>query len=470
MKPIVRCFFVALTGGLFLAGLPSLSMGAVSASSPSTEEAIHDSDPWKASMVAFQHWRRSAEEGKSLDARKWCRQYVDLLKDAAGLGDVRGMVELGKVFSLGTEVFPADKAQAREWFKKAADAGDADSLYHLGFLAEHSATPDKAAASEWYSKAMKAFAAKAEKGDRNAAFWLGLMYRKGQGTERYLPLAYQWVTRAAEEGVLQAQILAAFMSREGEGCGASDEVAFKWFEKAAGKGDAGAMVEVALAYSDGKGVVKDEAQARVWLQKAVRMSDPFAMRLLADMLENGRGGTKDEKQGLAYYRQAASLGEGWSALRAYRMLQEGRGGERDEKMAIAVLSRAADEFNFPPAVFELGLHERNSGRRERGNALIEKAAKAGFVPAMGMLGKLYLFPVFEAGISWNPVAGCRWLAIASDRGDAEARSLLYWFIGGTVVVLSGLIVIFLWKMNQIIKGRQALLDEEEAQQNKVTPV
>jgi len=51
-----------------------------------------------------------------------------------------------------------DYAQAREWYQKAADAGNADAMNNLGWLYAngHGVAQDYAQAREWYQKAADA--------------------------------------------------------------------------------------------------------------------------------------------------------------------------------------------------------------------------------------------------------------------------------------------------------------------------
>jgi TPR repeat protein len=48
-----------------------------------------------------------------------------------------------------------DSAQAVSWYRKAADAGDADGMYQLGIMYQN-VTPDYAQAMSWYRKAADA--------------------------------------------------------------------------------------------------------------------------------------------------------------------------------------------------------------------------------------------------------------------------------------------------------------------------
>ena len=64
-----------------------------------------------------------------------------------------------------------DYAQASQWYRKAADQGDADAQTNLGFLYAngHGVAQDYAQALQWYRKA-------ADQGYASAQYNLGVMY------------------------------------------------------------------------------------------------------------------------------------------------------------------------------------------------------------------------------------------------------------------------------------------------------
>ena len=69
------------------------------------------------------------------------------------------------------------KATAAEWYRKAADQGDADAQYKLGLFYEngYGVTQDKEQAMQWYKKA-------AEQGNESAKSAIDRMQSSGMGT------------------------------------------------------------------------------------------------------------------------------------------------------------------------------------------------------------------------------------------------------------------------------------------------
>ena len=68
------------------------------------------------------------------------------------------MHTLGRLYEDGGGELTKDEAKAVEWYKKAAEAGNAYAMYDLGNCYEYGKgglTKDEAKAVEWYQKAAK---------------------------------------------------------------------------------------------------------------------------------------------------------------------------------------------------------------------------------------------------------------------------------------------------------------------------
>ena len=85
-----------------------------------------------------------------------------------------------------------DDAQAVEWYRKAADQGNADAQFNLGWMCAYGqgVTQNDAQAVEWYRKA-------ADQGNADAQAALGWMYAKGQGVTQDYVRAHMWLNLAA---------------------------------------------------------------------------------------------------------------------------------------------------------------------------------------------------------------------------------------------------------------------------------
>ena len=110
---------------------------------------------------------------------------------------------------------------------------------------------------------------KAEKGDAQAQYTLGLMYYDGKGVTKNYPEALKWIRRAAEEqGYVDAQCFLGYMYYEGIGTPQNYSEAARWSRKAAEQGHATAQYNLGRMYENGEGVKQDKEEAKKWYRKS----------------------------------------------------------------------------------------------------------------------------------------------------------------------------------------------------------
>ncbi len=88
--------------------------------------------------------------------------------------------------------------------------------------------------------------AKADQGDAEAQFGLGLKYGCGDGVVQDFSQAAAWYRRAAAQDHPLAQFNLATMYAEGQGVAQDDAEAGRWMRRAAELGDAGAQFNLAV--------------------------------------------------------------------------------------------------------------------------------------------------------------------------------------------------------------------------------
>jgi len=118
---------------------------------------------------------------------------------------------------------------------------------------------DSPGAVDWYKKA-------AEQGDARAQNNLGRCYATGDGVTADDKIAVQWLTKAAEQGHAKGMNNLAVMYSQGRGVLRDQTIAKMWRLKAAEAGDA--EYGIAEAYINGFGVEKDAAEADKWYRRA----------------------------------------------------------------------------------------------------------------------------------------------------------------------------------------------------------
>lgn len=189
----------------------------------------------------------------------------------AKAGDAAAELAIGIEYQKG-DVVPRDFVQAAEWFRKAADLGNARAQFKLGTLYQQRES--------------------------------GLMQDDGQ--------AAQWLRKAADQGLAEAQNALALAYLRGKGVPQDPAQAVDWFQKAVAQNNAEAMVNLAGLYSKGQGVSRDEKQAFTLVNKAADMGDAEAEYQLGVDFEQGLGTKKDKGQAIGEYRKAADQGNPWA--------------------------------------------------------------------------------------------------------------------------------------------------------------
>ena len=101
-----------------------------------------------------------------------------------------------------------------------------------------------------------------QKGDPEAARYVGLCYQLGHGCIKDEKQAFNWYLRGAMHGdVLSARFVGSMYER-GEGCEVDDEEAMSWFQRAAEGGDIEALRSIGSMIDEGRGAPYDHNEAR----------------------------------------------------------------------------------------------------------------------------------------------------------------------------------------------------------------
>ena len=133
---------------------------------------------------------------------------IDLFRQAAALGNIRAMVELGETLMNGGDSGIADYTEALRWLRTAAYAGDSAGMVDLGgmYLLGNGVEEDFGSAAQWFRKAATA-------GNSAAMYDLGTMYENGQGVAEDHDKAKQLYAQAAGLGNQEAQRRLAELTR-----------------------------------------------------------------------------------------------------------------------------------------------------------------------------------------------------------------------------------------------------------------
>ncbi|MBE3123270.1 MAG: SEL1-like repeat protein [Planctomycetes bacterium] len=193
---------------------------------------------------------------------------------------------------------------AGDALRKAADGGDADAMFKLGFMCEEGrgVEKDERVAVSWYRKA-------AEGGNGIAMCNLGVMYAQGRGVPKDEREAVSWFRKAAERGNTDAMRNLGLMCADGRGVAKDDREAVSWHRKSAEGGNTLAMATLGLMYEEGRGVVEDEREAASWYHKAAEGGNTLVMGKLGLMYLLGQGVAENESEAYVWFAMASAFGD-----------------------------------------------------------------------------------------------------------------------------------------------------------------
>jgi TPR repeat protein len=189
-----------------------------------------------------------------------------------------------------------------------------------------------------------ALIAKANEGNADAEFRIGVQYELGARVKKDPKQAAEWYLKAAEKGDVRAQHSLGVLYEFGNGVPADHAAAVQWYRKAAEKGFAPAQFSLGLCYVHGTGVPLDYRQAVAWYESAAQQRNSDALLNLAYLYHNGLGVPKNEAQSFDYVRQAAEAGSADAQFQMGMEYQDGEHGvQPDKDLARKWLRRSAEQ-------------------------------------------------------------------------------------------------------------------------------
>ncbi len=223
----------------------------------------------------------------NVEALKWYRK-------AADGNNAEAQLTLGSCCANGFGV-AQDYVQAYKWFTLAAAQGEPLARVARNNIAP-SMTPDQIAQGERLpaefhprketpgsTSEFEATKAKAETGDAQAQYNLGIYYDQGQGVAQDHAEAVKLYREAADQGFAEAQNelgLCYISSGEGLSLARGFVEAVKWFREAANQGYAEAQCNLGRCYLFGRGVSQDYVQAYKWFNLAAAQGNTNASLFL----------------------------------------------------------------------------------------------------------------------------------------------------------------------------------------------
>ena len=109
----------------------------------------------------------------------------------------------------------------------------------------------------------------ADQGDSMAQYFVGQMYRKGDGVEKNPEQAVLWYRKAADQDNVPALYNLGWMYDLGEGVPRNLDEAISWYKKAARQGDQYAPFNIGTMHYSGRDLPKNVEKALFWFDVAI---------------------------------------------------------------------------------------------------------------------------------------------------------------------------------------------------------
>ncbi len=242
---------------------------------------------------------------------------LKLLHRAADAGNVQAMNAWGNYLVTRAVSETADKAEshrilgvAYDYFKNAADQGDANGLYNLGMCHLRGLGMPKDD-----QKAFDCFRRAAEKEHPAAINNIGLFFREGRMVERDLEMSAKWFEKSASYDNPYGLLNFALALQKGEGVAQDEARAAELLAKAADGGCVEAIDAYGVALWKGRGVKEDPEAAVRQFRRAAEADYPPAMENLSTCYRFGKGVKADERESLEWKRRASESRRRMGGLR-----------------------------------------------------------------------------------------------------------------------------------------------------------
>ena len=161
-----------------------------------------------------------------------CRTAMKYFLKAANQGEVSSQLMLGELRREGCGTMQKSRTKSLEWFRLAADQGNAIGQYEVGvaYLDGDTVPQDDVEANEWFRLA-------ADQGHIGAAFNIGLLNERGMGLLQNYSEAEKRYLQSAKQGHVAAQSQLGTLYATGPKMFDRPVEAYAWLSVAVASGD-----------------------------------------------------------------------------------------------------------------------------------------------------------------------------------------------------------------------------------------
>ncbi len=225
-------------------------------------------------------------------------------------------------------------------FTEAANGGITVAKYKLGkmFLSGDGVEKDIPKAVEWLKQA-----ALEENGF--AEYALGRLYLKGEAVEKDAITAEKYLLKSASRGNKYAAYLLGKEYLCGENFDKNTQKAVGYLELAAEKNFEPAEYVLGKLYLQGEEIGKNAANAEEYLLKAAEHGNKYAEYILGKEYLRGENFPKDVQKAIDYLKRAAGKGLNFAEYELGKIYLFGNDAPKDTETALAYLKSAAANGN-----------------------------------------------------------------------------------------------------------------------------
>ena len=178
--------------------------------------------------------------------------------------------QLGMMYFNGTGV-KKNTREAHHWLKKSAYAGNSQAKITLDDLTkQHSKNNKLLPNTNLVTKNL----------NPDTIYSNGIQFLDGNGVDKDLIQALEWINIAANKDLVKAQLKLAEIYSDEKHIERDYNIAASWYRKAAKSGNADAQYQLGLLYKKGHGVDKSNADAVKWFRIAARQGHENARNKL----------------------------------------------------------------------------------------------------------------------------------------------------------------------------------------------
>lgn len=333
---------------------------------------------------------------------------------------------------------PRDGKGAQEWLQRAVDQ---NHLQASTMLARMFLTGERVGIEYDPVQAAALLARSASRGDAEAQYYLGLLYRSGTGVAQDLEIAFNWILASAEQQYVLAEYELSRAYSRGEGTPLDTAKALYWLETAAGNGHVEAQFFLANAYDTGEGAPQNTSQALRWYRRAADSGYVIAQRILGTRYLMGDGVAQNGDEALRWLVPAAEAGDPGAMSNLGFAFMTGAAVPQDPAQAAKWYHMAVEHGDLPRAKTALAqLYLAGLGVEQdvpRAVDLLRAATDGGDPDAPLLLGRMAAkgelndLVAPQRAVPWAMAAALEgdqaaweWLHLRADEGMRHAQAQL----------------------------------------------